>query len=75
MNAVLQKPRAKTSASGSSDAPRKRGRNFALRTSLFDLRRRRSGEATVLDADFTGDADGASDVENPYAITARPLDT
>ena len=35
--------------------------NFALRTSPFDLPR-------------SGDADGASDVENPYTFTARRLD-
>ncbi len=32
------------------------------------------GAATVLDADFSGDADGTSDVENPYTFTARRLD-
>ena len=33
------------------------------------------GAATVLDSDFSSDADGASDVENPYTFTGRRLDT
>ena len=33
------------------------------------------GAATVLDADFSDDADNASDVENPYLFTARRLDS
>ena len=32
------------------------------------------GEVTVLDADFSDDADGASDVENPYTFTGRRFD-
>ncbi|MFW6119256.1 MAG: RHS repeat domain-containing protein, partial [Planctomycetota bacterium] len=32
------------------------------------------GGCTVLDADFSSDADNASDVENPYTFTARRLD-
>ncbi|MFO8008174.1 MAG: RHS repeat-associated core domain-containing protein [Candidatus Brocadiia bacterium] len=32
------------------------------------------GTATVLDADGSADSDGHSDVENPYAFTARRLD-
>ena len=32
------------------------------------------GAATVLDSDFSSDADGASDVENPYTFTARRWD-
>jgi len=32
------------------------------------------GAATVLDADFSDDADNASDVENPYLYTARRVD-
>ena len=32
------------------------------------------GEVTVLDADFSDDADGASDVENPYTYTGRRFD-
>jgi len=32
------------------------------------------GEVDVLDADFTSDADGASDVENAYLFTGRKLD-
>ncbi|MFO8007540.1 MAG: RHS repeat-associated core domain-containing protein [Candidatus Brocadiia bacterium] len=32
------------------------------------------GAATVLDADGSDDSDGLSDVENPYAFTARRLD-
>jgi len=33
------------------------------------------GAATVLDADFSDDADNASDVDNPYTFTARWLDS
>jgi RHS repeat-associated protein len=33
------------------------------------------GATTVLDADGSADADGASDVENPYTFTGRRLDT
>jgi len=33
------------------------------------------GACTVLDADFSDDADNASDVDNPYTFTARRLDT
>jgi len=32
------------------------------------------GTCTVLDADFSDDADNASDVKNPYTFTARRLD-
>ena len=32
------------------------------------------GATTVLDADFSDDADNASDVDNPYTFTARRLD-
>ena len=32
------------------------------------------GEVTVLDADFSDDADGVSDVENPYTYTGRRFD-
>ena len=42
------------------DLRRRRCRNFALRSSAFALRRRRRGAATVLDADFSSDADGSS---------------
>lgn len=33
------------------------------------------GGVTVLDADGSVDADGLSDVENPYVFTGRRLDT
>ncbi|MCD6415074.1 MAG: RHS repeat-associated core domain-containing protein, partial [Planctomycetes bacterium] len=33
------------------------------------------GAATVLDADFSADADNASDVKNPYLFTARRLES
>ena len=32
------------------------------------------GELTVLDADFSDDADGVSDMENPYTFTGRRFD-
>ena len=80
MNAVLQKPRAKSSAGGSSasDLRSAGSRYFALRTSLFDLRRRRCRNFALRTSPFdlprSGDADAASDVENPYTFTARRLD-
>ncbi|MFO7957211.1 MAG: RHS repeat-associated core domain-containing protein, partial [Candidatus Brocadiia bacterium] len=33
------------------------------------------GACTVLDADFSSDADNASDIHNPYAFTGRTADT
>ena len=33
------------------------------------------GSCSVLDADFSADADGVSDVDNPYGFTGRRLDT
>ena len=33
------------------------------------------GNVTVLDADFSDDADGVSDIDNPYTFTGRRFDT
>ena len=80
MNAVLQKPRAKTSSGASygSDWASVHGRNFAIRPSHFALRRRRRRSFALRTSPFdlprSGDADGASDVENPYTFTARRWD-
>ena len=80
MNAVLQKPRAKTSARdpSASDLRSAGSRYFGLGTSQFDLRRRRCRKFALRTSPFdlprSGDADGASDVENPYTFTGRRLD-
>ena len=80
MNAVLQKPRAKTSSGASygSDWASVHGRNFAIRPSHFALRPRRRRSFALRTSPFdlprSGDADGASDVENPYTFTGRRLD-